>query len=232
MSFDTFLGAAVAPMDALGCELDLPLSKLLRASDVETDVTQNRFRRRTCGDAMPILIRPHIGDLSVRGSASRKSQHITRKILKSFAIRYANSDLHNIADCRHSMPSFPRNGRRPRKSSVNPSASHHPSYPSLASLVASSAKLPWVESAVKNFKTLPRRQSPRTLGVLDEAQRAEPRDSATSLARVRMPADEFENSLIEKLGPLPVNRMPALRRYGHLVVGNVPRDHPCDRRRS
>ena len=41
MPFDTFLRVAMAPMNALGCELDLPLSKLLSTSNVETDVTQN-----------------------------------------------------------------------------------------------------------------------------------------------------------------------------------------------
>jgi hypothetical protein len=66
MPFDTFLRAAVTPMDAKGCQLDLPLSELLGASDVESNVTQKRFRRLTCGDPMLIPIRPHIGDLSVR----------------------------------------------------------------------------------------------------------------------------------------------------------------------
>src|SRR5206468_10769249 len=101
MPLDAFLRAAVAPMDALGCELDLPLSKLLRAADVETDVTQNRLRRRRCGDAMLIPIRSQIGNLSVRRSAGRKSQYITRKILESLAIRHCDPDLHNIANCRH-----------------------------------------------------------------------------------------------------------------------------------
>src|SRR6266850_7303914 len=122
MPFDTFLRTAVTPMDALGCELDLPLSKLLGASDVKSNVTQNWFRRRPCGDAMLIPIRPHIRDLSVWRSAGRKSQHITRKILEFFAIRHADPDLHNIVDCRHNRPSFATNEGRPRKSSVSPLA--------------------------------------------------------------------------------------------------------------
>src|SRR4029077_15863935 len=110
MPFDTFLRAAVAPMDALGCELDLPLGKFFRPADVESNVVKDRLRSRTCCNAMLILIRPHRGNLSVRRSAGRKSQHITRKILESFAIRYANSDLHNIADCRHRCLPFRETG--------------------------------------------------------------------------------------------------------------------------
>ena len=48
--------------------------ELLTAADIETDVLQNRFRSRIGRDAMWILIRPQVGNSSVRRSAGGKSQ--------------------------------------------------------------------------------------------------------------------------------------------------------------
>src|SRR5574341_1481749 len=106
MSFGALRRVAVAPIDAFGAELGFPLGKLSGAADVEPDIVEHRLRSRARGNAMPILIRPHIGNLSVRRSTDRKSQHVTGKILESFAIRHADADLHDIVDCRHGRPSF------------------------------------------------------------------------------------------------------------------------------
>jgi hypothetical protein len=106
VSFDAFLRGAAAPIDPFGCELRLPLGKLLSPSDVEPHIAQTRFRSGTCCNAMLIPIRPHIRDLSIRRSGDRQSQQITCKILEFFAIRHAHPDLHNIADSSHSRPSF------------------------------------------------------------------------------------------------------------------------------
>ena len=60
ISFGTLRRAAVAPIDAFGGELGLPLGKLSRAADVEPDIVQNGFRSRACGNPMVIRIHPHI----------------------------------------------------------------------------------------------------------------------------------------------------------------------------
>jgi len=68
---------------------------------------------------MLILIRPHVGDLSVRRAGHGKSQHIARKMLESFAIRHTDSDLHDVVDCCHGGFSFRKNVRQRRMSPVN-----------------------------------------------------------------------------------------------------------------
>src|SRR5262245_45106660 len=109
MSFDTFHRGAAAPINPFGCKRRLPFGKLFRPPDVETDVAQRRFRSRTCCYSVLILIRPYISDLPVRRSCDRKSQHVTRKLLETFAVSDIDPDLHNIVDSSHNGPS----GRSP-----------------------------------------------------------------------------------------------------------------------
>src|SRR5262245_60192564 len=104
--FGAFFRASAAPIDSFSCELGLPLGKLFSAADIETDVLQNRLHRRICRDAMWILIGSQIGNSPVGRSAGGKSQEITRKIFKFFAIRHTDADLHDILDCRHGTPSL------------------------------------------------------------------------------------------------------------------------------
>src|SRR5438046_10725116 len=106
MSFDTLLRRAVAPIDSFGCELGPPLGKLFRPFDVEPHIAQERFRGCPRCNAMLILVRPHIRDLSVRRSGRRTSEHTTPKFLESFPLRHAHRDPHNTLRSRHGRPSY------------------------------------------------------------------------------------------------------------------------------
>ena len=47
----TLCRRAVAPMDAFGCELGLPVGKLLLAADVETEIAESRLASSRGRDA-------------------------------------------------------------------------------------------------------------------------------------------------------------------------------------
>ena len=96
LPFETFLPTAWAPIDVFGRERGFPLGKCVRPADIKANVIKHRLRSRTRGQAVLIAIDPYVRHGSVRRVGGRKTKHVVGKMRECFAIRHADTNLHNL----------------------------------------------------------------------------------------------------------------------------------------
>src|SRR5262245_61711752 len=112
-------GTARAPIDVFACERDFPLGKGFAVADVKGNIIQPGLGSRTRGQAVLIAIDPHVGHGSIGRVGGRKTKYVMRETRECFAIRYADTNLHNVFyRCHRKLP-FPANDRERKTFSLN-----------------------------------------------------------------------------------------------------------------